>query len=71
MTESEIIKLKAIDNELKQIWLQTQKKIKAIESANPDFKNKYDSTYEQYVFIQHYYSFISLTQGLLEKFIHA
>ena len=70
MTESEICKLKIIDSELKQIWIQTEKKIKKIESEHPDFKKKYEDSYERYVFMQQYYSIVSLAQGLLEKFLY-
>ena len=70
MTESEICKLKIIDRELKQIWIQTEKKIKKIESENPDFKKKYEDAYERYIFMQEYYSIVSLAQGLLEKFLN-
>lgn len=71
MTESGIGKLKIIDSELKKIWIQTQKKIKQIESEHPDFKKQYAEEYERYVFMQQYYSLVSLAQGLLEKFIDA
>ena len=70
MTESEICKLKIIDSELKQIWIQTEKKIKEIESEHPYFKKKYADEYEHYVFMQQYYSMVSFTQGLLEKFLN-
>lgn len=69
MTESEIGKLKIIDSELKKIWIQTEKEIKKIESEHPDFKKKYAGEYEHYVFMQQYYSLVSLAQGLLEKFL--
>ena len=70
MTESEICKLKIINSELKQSWFQIQQKIKAIESEHPDFKKKYADEYEHYIFMQQYYSMVSFTQGLLEKFLN-
>ena len=45
------------------------KKIKQIESEHPDFKKKYEDEYECYVFMQQYYSMVSLAQFILEKFI--
>lgn len=70
MTKSDIDNLKIIDSELKQIWIQTQKKIKEIESEQPDFKKRYADEYERYVFMQEYYSMVSFAQGLLEKFLN-
>ena len=71
MTEYDIINLKSINDELKDVWKQNEKKINEIELNHPEFKEMYakDSEYGQYISRQTIYSVVSLIQGILERHI--
>lgn len=71
MKEYDISNLKSINDELKDVWKQHEKKISEIELNHPEFKEMYakDSDYGHYISKQTIYSVVSLVQGILERYI--
>ena len=71
MKKSEVNILNELNEELKDIWKQNQRKISEIESDYPDIKKRYegDIVYNNYLELKITYSVFSLLQKYVEKFI--
>lgn len=71
MTVTERNDLATLKDELRDIWLNTQKKFKSLEDRNEALSRsrRMDDIFYEYHFLQGYYAGISLAHGKLEGFL--